>query len=50
VVRPATLDITVYREGGEARLYGQGDTLLSDDAGFDVPGFELPLAELFAQA
>jgi Uma2 family endonuclease len=48
VVRMELKTITVHRPGGDAHTYGVGDTLSSDDAGFSVDGFALPLAELFA--
>jgi Uma2 family endonuclease len=48
VVRPSTQTVTVHHPGGTARTLGIGDALSSDDAAFEVPGFSLPLAELFA--
>jgi Uma2 family endonuclease len=48
VVRPKTRTVTVHRPGGDARTYGIGATLSSDDAGFAVEGFALKLADLFA--
>ena len=47
VVRPRLRNVTVHRADGTARTYHLGDTLTSDDAGFAVEGFALPLAELF---
>lgn len=47
VVRPELQTVTVHRPGGDSHTYAIGDTLTSDDAGFAVPGFELPLAKLF---
>jgi Uma2 family endonuclease len=48
IVRPRNRTITVHRPGGDAHTYTERDTLASDDAAFPVPGFELPLAALFA--
>jgi Uma2 family endonuclease len=48
IVRPRNRTITVHRPGGDAHTYTERDTLVSDDAAFPVPGFELPLAALFA--
>ncbi len=48
VVRPALKTVTVHRPGGDAHTYGGDNALSSDDAGFDVTGFRLALAELFA--
>ncbi len=47
IVRPQNKSVMVCLPGGDAHIYTAGDTLTSDDAGFAVPGFELPLAELF---
>ena len=47
VVRPQQLTISVFR-GATSRLIGAGGTLTSDDAGFAVEGFELPVADLFS--
>ncbi len=48
VVRPKNRTVTVHRPGGEAHAYGVDGSLASDDAGFAVDGFELPLRTLFA--
>jgi Uma2 family endonuclease len=48
LVYPEQQMVTVYRPGGDVRALRIGDTLTSDDAGFDAEGFELPLADLFA--
>ena len=48
VVRPERQTVTVHRQGGDVRTLGLGDLLTSDDAGFEVDGFELSLDELFA--
>ena len=48
VVRPELRSVTVYRRGGEVRLVNVDGVLTSDDAGFELEGFELPLAVLFA--
>jgi len=47
IVRPGLRTVAVHRPDGTARTYRPGDTLTSDDAGFAVEGFALPLAELF---
>jgi Uma2 family endonuclease len=49
VVRIELLTVTVHRPGGDAHTYHVGDTLSSDDASFQVDGFALPLAALFAK-
>jgi Uma2 family endonuclease len=49
VVRLEIKTVTVYRPGGDAHVYHVGETLTSDDAGFAVDGFALPLAELFGR-
>jgi Uma2 family endonuclease len=48
VVRPELKTITVHRPGGDAHTYRSGETLTSDDAGFDADGFELALETVFA--
>lgn len=48
VVRPANRTVTVYRQGGDVQMYREHETLSSDDAAFDAPGFALPVAEIFA--
>lgn len=48
VVEPVTRTVTVHRPGGDSHTHRAGDTLTSDDAGFAVEGFTLPLNELFA--
>jgi Uma2 family endonuclease len=48
VVRSTNQTVTVHRPGGDARTYGIGATLSSDDAGFAVEGFALKLTDLFA--
>jgi Uma2 family endonuclease len=47
IVRPGERTITVHRPGGDSHTFKVGDTLTSDDAGFDAEGFELPLREAF---
>lgn len=47
VVRPRPRTVTVHRQDNTARTYHIGETLTSDDAGFSVEGFALPLDELF---
>lgn len=46
-VRPRTQTITVHRPGHLQRTLGMRDTLGSDDAGFSVEGFALPVAAIF---
>lgn len=48
VVRPEQQTITVHRPGGDAHTYRSGATLTSDDAAFDVEGFELRIDDVFA--
>lgn len=48
VVRPRRNTVTIHYANGTARILSAGTVLTSDDAGFTVPGFELPLDELFA--
>ncbi|GIW18363.1 MAG: hypothetical protein KatS3mg064_1520 [Tepidiforma sp.] len=50
IVRPRNRTVTVHRPGGDAHTYSARDTLTSENAAFPVPGFELPLADLFAEA
>ena len=47
VVRPRRHTVTVYRHGGTARIVGADGVLTSEDAGFSVEGFELPIDSLF---
>lgn len=49
VVRPQRLTVTVFH-GATSRIVGVGGKLNSEDAGFTVAGFELPVAELFPDA
>ncbi len=46
VVRPRPRTVTVHRRDNTARTYHLGDTLTSDDAGFSIEGFSLPIDEL----
>jgi len=48
LVRKRQQSVTVLRPDGTVRTLGLADTLSSDDAAFDVEGFHLPLADLFA--
>lgn len=50
VVRPELKTITVVRPDRSAKTFVAGEMLSSNDAGFDVEGFELSLSELFAIA
>jgi Uma2 family endonuclease len=47
VVRPKNRTITVCRPGGDAHVFGRDESLGSDDAGFAVEGFQLPLRQIF---
>jgi Uma2 family endonuclease len=47
VVRPEAQTVTVHRPDGSARTYAREASLSSDDAGFTVEGFALPLSALF---
>jgi len=48
LVRLRNRTVTVYRPGGDSHTYGPDDTLTSEDAGFEVAGFELPVGQIFA--
>jgi Uma2 family endonuclease len=48
VVRPRSRTVTVHRPGGDAHTYAIDGVLGTNDAGFVVEGFTLPLADLFA--
>ncbi|MCC7362979.1 MAG: Uma2 family endonuclease [Dehalococcoidia bacterium] len=48
LVRLRNRTVTVYRPGGDSHTYGPDDTLTSEDAGFEVAGFELPVGTIFA--
>ncbi len=48
VVRPELETVTVFRGNRDAHVFTREDTLTSDDAGFAVEGFALPLSELFS--
>jgi Uma2 family endonuclease len=47
-VLPRTRTVTVHQHGAPPRTLGVGQVLTSDDATFDVPGFALPVADIFA--
>lgn len=47
VVEPRTRTVTVHRPGGDAHTFQMGESLSSEDAGFDVDGFVLALSALF---
>ncbi len=47
IVRPAAGTITVHRPSGDSHRFRHGDTLTSDDAGFSIDGFVLPVADAF---
>lgn len=46
-VRAKTKSVVIYYPNGEVKLLSMNGVLTSDDAGFSVPGFELPVAEIF---
>ncbi|MCC7362980.1 MAG: Uma2 family endonuclease [Dehalococcoidia bacterium] len=48
LVRLRNRTVTVYRPGGDSHTYESDDTLTSEDAGFEVAGFELPVGQIFA--
>jgi Uma2 family endonuclease len=47
VVRGRQQTVTVFAPGGHAHVYSIGDTLTSEEAGFPVAGFALPVASIF---
>jgi Uma2 family endonuclease len=47
VADPAAASVAVYRAGG-MRTLGTGETLTSDEAGFEAEGFALPVHAIFA--
>ena len=47
VVRPERRSITVHYHDGTVNTFKDGDTLDTNDAGFEVEGFALPITELF---
>jgi Uma2 family endonuclease len=49
VVRPTTRTVTVHRPDNTARTFHASETLTSDDAGFAIEGFALPVADVFAE-
>ena len=48
VVRPTTRTVTVHLPDHSSRTLLPGSELTSEDAGFSVAGFELPVATIFA--
>jgi Uma2 family endonuclease len=48
IVRPKRRTVTVYKAGGLAQVLRSGDALSSDDAGFAVSGFVLPVSDITA--
>lgn len=48
VVRKRGETVAVFRPGGGAHVFGISDNLTSDDAGFELDGFHLPLSTIFA--
>jgi Uma2 family endonuclease len=49
IVEPATQSVTVLRPDWTARTLHLGESLTSDDAGFSVDGFALPLEQVFTR-
>jgi Uma2 family endonuclease len=47
VVRPRQRTVTVHRSEAQPHVYASGDVLTSEDAGFPVEGFELPVGRIF---
>ena len=47
VVRPRQQTVTVHRRNGDSHRFTADDTLSSDDAGFPVEGFHLPVRRVF---
>ena len=47
VVRPTTKTVTVHRPDLTSRTHHEHETLTSDEAGFTVDGFELPVSDIF---
>jgi Uma2 family endonuclease len=47
VERPQARTVTVHWPDGSTRVFGEDDTLSSEEAGFTVPGFALPVADIF---
>ena len=45
LVDPATLTVTIFRQDAAPKMVGEGDTL---DGGDVLPGFSVPIAEIFA--
>ena len=49
VVNPRRRTVTVYRADTEPKVLAEGAVLTSDDAGFDIEGFELTVEAVFAR-
>ena len=48
VVRPVQRTVAVHYPDGTVRVFREGEVLTSAEAGFEVDGFELPMADVFA--
>lgn len=48
VIQPTLGTVVVYRPGFTAHTFHANETLDSSDAGFDIAGLSLPVADLFA--
>ena len=46
LIDPATLTVTIFRQDAAPKMVSEGDTL---DGGDVLPGFSVPVAEIFAQ-
>jgi Uma2 family endonuclease len=46
-VWPETRSLTVHSPGGASHTYAETDVLRDDALGFEVPGFSLPVADIF---
>jgi Uma2 family endonuclease len=48
LVRSFSRTVTVLTPDGGAHRYSEGETLTSDDAGFPIEGFTLPVTDIFS--
>jgi len=47
-VRAKTKTVIIYYPGGDVKMVPLSGVLTSDDAGFEAPGFELPVSAIFS--
>ena len=47
VARPIQKNVSVHWSDGTVRVFAEGDALASEEAGFAVAGFSLPVADIF---